>query len=93
MGMPDWAKLPPGSSQFEKVHDQVTAHVPVWRVSDLRLLSTVSLPPDDQGKHNQWPAEPIGGIRVRIPWRRKRAHDVLSPRGYRALLDSDRRRA
>jgi hypothetical protein len=58
MGLPDWAKLPPGSWPFKKVRDQATAQVQVWRVSDLRLLSTVSLPPDSHGKHNKWPAEP-----------------------------------
>jgi hypothetical protein len=58
MGLPDWAKLPPGSWSFEKVHDQATAQVQVWRVSDLRLLSTVSLPLDSHGQHNKWPAEP-----------------------------------
>lgn len=58
MGMPDWAKLPTGSWPLKKINQQVTAQVQIWRVSDLHLLSTVSLPPDSDGKHNQWPAEP-----------------------------------
>jgi selenium binding protein SBP56 len=58
MGMPDWAKLPPASWLLKKINDQVTAQVQIWRLSDLRLLSTVSLPSDGNGKHNQWPAEP-----------------------------------
>lgn len=58
MGMPDWAKLPAGSWPLKKINQQVTAQVQIWRVSDLHLLSTVSLPPDSDGKHNQWPAEP-----------------------------------
>ncbi len=57
MGWPDWGKLPPGSWTLQKVNDQVTAQVQVWRLSDLHLLKTVILP-SDSGKHNQWPAEP-----------------------------------
>ncbi len=57
MGWPDWAKLPPGSWPMQKINDQVTAHVQVWNLSDLRLLSTVALPPD-AGHHEQFPAEP-----------------------------------
>lgn len=57
MGWPDWGKLPPGSWALQKINDQVTAHVQVWRLSDLHLLKTVTLP-SDAGKHNQWPAEP-----------------------------------
>jgi hypothetical protein len=58
MGMPDWAKLPPGSWPSKKINEQVTTQVQIWRTSDLHLMSTVSLPSDDNGKHNQWPAEP-----------------------------------
>lgn len=57
MGWPDWGKLPPGSWTLKKVNDQVTSQVQVWRLSDLRLLKTVSLP-SDSGQHNRWPAEP-----------------------------------
>ena len=57
MGWPDWGKLPPGSWTLKKINDQVTSQVQVWRLSDLHLLKTVSLP-NDAGKHNQWPAEP-----------------------------------
>jgi hypothetical protein len=59
MGWPDWAKtkLPKGSWSFQKVNEQETAQVQVWRLSDLRLLSTISLA-DASGKHNLFPAEP-----------------------------------
>ena len=57
MGWPDWGKLPPGSWTSTKINDQVTSHVQVWRLSDLHLLNTVTLP-SDAGKHNQSPAEP-----------------------------------
>lgn len=57
MGWPDWGKLPPGSWTLKKINDQVTSQVQVWRLSDLHLLKTVSLP-NDAGKHHQWPAEP-----------------------------------
>jgi 56kDa selenium binding protein (SBP56) len=57
MGWPDWGKLPSGSWTAKKMNDQVTAQVQVWRLSDLHLLNTVTLP-SDSGKHNQLPAEP-----------------------------------
>ena len=57
MGWPDWAKLPEGSWPLQKINDQLTAHVQVWSLSDLRLLSTVALPPD-AAHHEQYPAEP-----------------------------------
>jgi hypothetical protein len=57
MGWPDWATLPAGSWPAKKINDQETAQVQIWRLSDLRLLNTVTLPPDG-GKHNIAPAEP-----------------------------------
>lgn len=57
MGWPDWAKLPAGSWPLQKINDQVTSHVQLWRLSDLHLTKTVALPAD-AGKHHQWPAEP-----------------------------------
>lgn len=57
MGWPDWGKLPPGSWTLKKINDQVTSQVQVWRLSDLHLLTTVTLP-SDSGQHNRWPAEP-----------------------------------
>ena len=57
MGWPDWGTPPPGSWTVKKMNDQVTSQVQVWRLSDLHLLKTVSLPPDG-GKHHQLPAEP-----------------------------------
>ena len=57
MGWPDWGKLPPGSWTPKKLNDQVTSQVQIWRLSDLHLLATMTLP-SDSGKHNQWPAEP-----------------------------------
>ena len=58
MGLPEWAKLPVGSWAFKKVNDQVTSQVQIWRLSDLKLLHTVTLPPDNVGTHNEYPAEP-----------------------------------
>ena len=57
MPLPAWAKLPPGSWPLKKAENQLTTHVQVWRISDLKLLKTVELPATE-GKHNQWPAEP-----------------------------------
>jgi 56kDa selenium binding protein (SBP56) len=57
MGWPDWATLPAGSWPAKKINDQETAQVQVWRLSDLHLLNTVTLPADS-GKHNLFPAEP-----------------------------------
>src|SRR5206468_2381384 len=57
MGWPEWAKLPPGSWPLEKINDLDTAQVQIWRLSDLHLVNTVTLPPDD-GRHNEDPAEP-----------------------------------
>ncbi len=59
MGWPEWAKekLPAGSWPFQAVNDQITAQVQLWRLSNLHLLRTVTLPPDG-GKHDQYPAEP-----------------------------------
>jgi hypothetical protein len=57
MGWPDWGTPPTGSWTVKKMNDQVTSQVQVWRLSDLHLLKTVSLPPD-AGKHHQMPAEP-----------------------------------
>lgn len=37
--------------------DVQSTHVQVWRLSDLRLLATLQLPPQDGG-HNAWTAEP-----------------------------------
>ena len=57
MGMPEWAKLPIGSWPKKQIDEQITAHLQVWRLSDLTLIKTIELP-GDNGKHNQWPAEP-----------------------------------
>jgi hypothetical protein len=58
MGWPEWAKLPTGSWPLKKINDQLSAQVQIWRLSDLHLLNTVPLPPESNGKHNQYPAEP-----------------------------------
>jgi hypothetical protein len=58
MGWPDWATLPQGSWSLQKINDQHTRHLQVWRLSDLRLLKTVTLAPDSNGEHNLDPAEP-----------------------------------
>jgi hypothetical protein len=57
MGWPDWKPLPAGSWSREKVNNQKTAEVQIWRLSDLHLMKTVTLT-DSNGGHNQWPAEP-----------------------------------
>ena len=58
MGWPEWAKLPPGSWPFEKINAQDTAHLQVWRLSDLHLLKTLILADRSGGKHHLLPAEP-----------------------------------
>ena len=57
MGLPDWATLPPGSWPFAKVADQATWHVQIWKLSELRPLTTVALP-EDVGQHHLYPGEP-----------------------------------
>ncbi len=57
MGMPEWANFPPGSWTKKKIDDQMTWHLQVYRLSDLKLLSSFALP-DDAGHHNMLPAEP-----------------------------------
>jgi hypothetical protein len=57
MGWPEWAKLPEHSWPLKKINDYDTAQVQIWRLSDLRLLNTVTLPADS-AKHNEDPAEP-----------------------------------
>jgi hypothetical protein len=57
MGWPDWAKLPAGSWRLQKINDKDTAQVQVWRLSNLHLLTTVTLP-EDGSRHEQDPAEP-----------------------------------
>jgi hypothetical protein len=58
MGWPKWAKLPSGSWPLDKINTQVTAQVQIFRLSDLHLLNTITLPPDTPAKHNEYPAEP-----------------------------------
>ncbi len=58
MGWPKWATLPPGSWPFKKINTQVTAQVQIFRLSDLHLLNTVTLPSDGPAKHDEYPAEP-----------------------------------
>lgn len=58
MGLPPWSKLPAGSWPSAKTDSIVTRHVQVWSLSDLRLVSTMSLPESGKGKHHQFPAEP-----------------------------------
>jgi hypothetical protein len=57
MMWPDWKPLPSGSWPLKKINEQVTAQVQIWRLSDLKLLKTVTLT-DSNGKHNTYPAEP-----------------------------------
>ena len=57
MGWPDWKPMPAGSWPLKQVNDQVTSQVQLWRLSDLKLLKTITLT-DPHGKHNLYPAEP-----------------------------------
>lgn len=57
MGMPDWAVFPEGSWPKKKIDDWMTWHVQIWRLSDLKPLTTITLP-EDAGHHHMWPAEP-----------------------------------
>jgi hypothetical protein len=57
MGWPDWKELPAGSWPLEKINTKDTSQVQLWRLSDLRLLKTVTLP-KDSGHHDENPAEP-----------------------------------
>jgi len=58
MGMPKWAKAPEGSWSSERLDAIVTKQVQIWRLSDLKLLHTLELPPSGQGHQNEFPAEP-----------------------------------
>jgi 56kDa selenium binding protein (SBP56) len=44
MPIPGWLVPPPGSWQKSRADSVVTNQVQVWRLSDLKLLSTISLP-------------------------------------------------
>jgi hypothetical protein len=57
MMWPEWKPLPPGSWSLKKINDQVTSQVQIWRLSDLKLLKTVTLT-DSGGNHSLYPAEP-----------------------------------
>ena len=57
MGWSDWKPLPPGSWTTKQIDGQVTAQVQIWRLSDLKLLKTITLT-DADNKHNRYPAEP-----------------------------------
>lgn len=58
MGWPDWATLPKNSWPLQKINDQETAQLQVWRLSDLQLLRTITLADPSGGKHHLFPAEP-----------------------------------
>lgn len=57
MMWPEWKPLPAGSWPLKKINEQATSQVQIWRLSNLKLLKTVTLT-DADGKHNVWPAEP-----------------------------------
>jgi len=58
MGLPAWA-MPHAQGESHESHSYTdTHHVQIWRLSDLRLLSTVDLPVPANGKSNLNPAEP-----------------------------------
>lgn len=56
MGWPDWAKLPPGSWTLDKINKQQTSQVQIFRLSDLHLLHTITLPAD-AARHDLYPSE------------------------------------
>lgn len=57
MGWPEWKPMPAGSWPRKQVNDEVTTEVQLFRLSDLKLLKTITLT-DLANKHNRWPAEP-----------------------------------
>ena len=58
MGLPQWALQKSHGSSHEAHTLSDSNNVQVWRLSDLRLLSTVMIPAPPSGKSNLNPAEP-----------------------------------
>ncbi len=58
MGLPKWAMTKGHGSSHETHTLSDSNNVQVWRLSDLRLLSTVMIPEPASGKSNLNPAEP-----------------------------------
>lgn len=58
MGLPKSVMTHAAGSSHEAHTLTDTRHVQLWRLSDLRLLATVELPPPANGKSNLNPAEP-----------------------------------
>ena len=58
MGLPQWAKAKGHGSSHDAHVLSDTNNVQIWRLSDLRLLSTVTLPASANGKSHLNPAEP-----------------------------------
>ena len=58
MGLPQWAQPKSHAASHESHTLTDTHHIQIWRLSDLKLLSTVPLPAPVTGKANLNPAEP-----------------------------------
>ena len=57
-GFPHSTQLPVGSWSESRINSTNTRHVQIWSLSELKLLSTIELPPSPEGGHEQNPAEP-----------------------------------
>lgn len=58
MGLPQWAQPKPHGQSHESHTLTDTHHLQIWRLSDLKLLTTIPLPAPAAGKTNLNPAEP-----------------------------------
>ncbi|HKP69239.1 MAG TPA: selenium-binding protein SBP56-related protein, partial [Pyrinomonadaceae bacterium] len=58
MGLPRWARATDHAGSHDSHVYTDTSNFQVWRLSDLRLLATVSLPAQPGGRSNLNPAEP-----------------------------------
>lgn len=57
-GFPHSTQLPVGSWSEKRMNSTNTRHVQIWSLSELKLLSTIELPPSPEVGHEQNPAEP-----------------------------------
>jgi hypothetical protein len=58
MGLPQWARPHEHGGSHASHTFAETSNVQIWRLTDLRLLATVPLPPGPNGESNLNPAEP-----------------------------------
>ena len=59
MELPKWQPGPPGTWRWGYVDSIVTNQVQLWRLSDLALLKTITLPKAPHGNYDWYPAEPV----------------------------------